>query len=308
MRTYRITWLLLLAATLLFMSGPAAAQMFNAASDFSPTSNPNGAWSYGWSSSRGADFNLVTVPINVCGVDDATGYFVCPGLDTWWRGYFDPPVVFHNGRADTIRTACCNPLPPGGFGLHPGFSGENAIVRWTAPAKGLYKVTATFSGLDTAGTTTDVAILHNGSQQLFAGNVSGYGSPSAQSYSGTVSVLAGDTIDFTVGYGADGTYDSDGTVLDAIIETEMQALIDDLTKLINSSNLSAQSKSLLLGYVQRIPAVINLLTPAQKQAAIQNLRNLITALKFAMSAHWIPAALGNQLINDANEAILVLSS
>jgi hypothetical protein len=117
-------------------------------------------------------------------------------------------VVYHNGTSiiETgypYPTGCCAPKPVGAPGLHPGTVGENAIVRWTAPANGLYKVTAKFSGQDyggQVGTTTDVADPHNG-VQLYAGNVVAFGSHYDQSFSGTVSVLAGDTIDFTVGYG-----------------------------------------------------------------------------------------------------------
>lgn len=37
---------------------PSFSAIFNVASDFSLTNNPNGAWRYGWSSSLGSSFNL----------------------------------------------------------------------------------------------------------------------------------------------------------------------------------------------------------------------------------------------------------
>ena len=86
----------------------------------------------------------------------------------------------------------------------------------------------------------------------------------------------------------------------------IQVLVSGLTNLINSSNLNSRVKTFLLAYVQQIPTLVNSLTPTQKQQAIQDLQNLIAGVKAAMSANQIPASLGNQLSNIANEAIAVL--
>ncbi|WP_199249738.1 hypothetical protein [[Phormidium] sp. ETS-05] len=51
--------IMLMAAFILGMTAkPSFSAVFNAASDFSLTNNPNGAWRYGWSSSLGSNFNL----------------------------------------------------------------------------------------------------------------------------------------------------------------------------------------------------------------------------------------------------------
>ena len=51
--------IMLMAAFILGMAAkPSFSAIFNAASDFSPTNNPNDAWRYGWSSSLGSNFNL----------------------------------------------------------------------------------------------------------------------------------------------------------------------------------------------------------------------------------------------------------
>ena len=301
MRRHRISGLLLLVATLLSMSGLAAAQTYNAASDFSASQNPTPkGWSYGQTTSRGS---LPFLPFLV-------NYSTYDGLDIW-TNY--GTIVFHNATTTIVKHDCCNPLPPGGLGLHPGYFGENAVVRWTAPAKGLYKVTATFSGLDfggQTGTTTDVAVLHtgsNGTTQLFAGDIVGFGCHDAQSFSGTVSVLAGDTIDFTVGYGGDGNFDSDGTVLDAVITAESQVLTTDVTNLISGSNLSQQQKSQLNALRS---AIVNSLASGNKTAAIRDLKTLVLDVGLLMwsTPSLVPAALGDRLITDANEAIAMLSS
>jgi hypothetical protein len=98
--------------------------------------------------------------------------------------------------------------------LHPGPGGEQSTVRWTAPSAGTYQVKGRFQGIDTGGTTTNVRILHKG-VQVQSGSVNGYGSQAAYDFS--VTVAAGDTIDFVVDYGSNLTYNSDSTGLTATI-------------------------------------------------------------------------------------------
>jgi hypothetical protein len=91
------------------------------------------------------------------------------------------------------------------------------MVRWTAPDDGVFSIAATFTGLDFIGpTTTDVHVLYDG-KSVFDGLVEGFGSVSAASFQGSLAVARGDTIDFTVGVGPDGTYDFDNTGLAAAI-------------------------------------------------------------------------------------------
>src|SRR5207249_9776544 len=95
--------------------------------------------------------------------------------------------------------------------LSSGKRGQYSVIRWTAPAAGTYAITGSFSGVDSA--TTDVAILH-GSNQLFSGNINGQGS--AAPFSFFESVQAGESIDFTVGFGGNGFF-NDATGLDVQI-------------------------------------------------------------------------------------------
>lgn len=182
----------------------ALVTSWDAAADFSATSNPNGAWSYGWSAARGSAFTLDTVATTVSGLNVWTS----PGNQV-------EPDVFFNGTTGTI-TPRTNPIPAGTLAFHPGPFGQNAVVRWTAPTAGSYNVQASFIGRDMAGpTTTDVAVLANG-KQLWAGEVTAY--LATQPFSaGPLNLNAGDTIDFTVGYGSDHTYFYDSTGLSAAI-------------------------------------------------------------------------------------------
>jgi len=207
-----------------------ASTTYDFNTDFSATSNPSGAWSYGWSTSRGSAFNLDQVEVVIAG-----------GLDQWRPfSQIELPAIAHNGTNMTITPACCDPIPPGATNLHPGPSGENCVARWTAPASGAYQVSAVFSGGDQAGTTTDVSVLKNSSTSLYVAEVTGFGPPSAQSYSGTVTVAVGDTIDFTVGFGTDGTYYSDGTYFTATITVAYSAQVQQPINLDGSSVFSVK--------------------------------------------------------------------
>jgi hypothetical protein len=208
----KIRWLLpalaLAAAGASVQPTSVAAQVtsWDAANDFSLTSNPNGAWSYGWSESRGSTFQMLS----------STEDYVGSGFDIWEESKDLPlPFVGHNGTS-TAAVFYTAVVPAGAMALHPGFFGENAIVRWTAPAAGTYSASATFIGRDSyAGTTTDVATLVRGTQ-VWTADVNGY--LDTRDYSSTSVVLAaGDTIDFTVGQGADGSYLYDTTGFSAQI-------------------------------------------------------------------------------------------
>jgi hypothetical protein len=204
-------------------SAPAFADAsYSAAADFSATSNPTGVWSYGWSAQRGSAFTLDTQRTNV------------GGADIWFEPRGDPvaPGVFHNGTNGTVNPYGTHPFAPGQLGLHPGPYGDNAVVRWTAPAFGTFDIAATFSGMDTGGTTTDVAVLRNGGE-LFSGLVNGY--QATRSFSGVVAVSAGETIDFSVGYGSNETYFGDMTGLDAVITEVPFASWQGRPWLVNSS-------------------------------------------------------------------------
>src|SRR5260370_12216767 len=132
-------------------SAAAQATSWAAAGDFSAASNPNGAWSYGWSAKRGSTFNLDTVETTVNGVN------------VWaYSATQVEPDVFHNGTNSTINPSGSNPIPAGTLAFHPGPLGQNAIVRWTAPSTGSYAISATFTGRDNVGfTSTDVAVFSN---------------------------------------------------------------------------------------------------------------------------------------------------
>ena len=176
------------------------------ARDFSVAVNPSPRWSYGSEPFRGGAFTLFSGP----------GRNV-QGMDNWPANTL--PIVGHNPTGGTVQQAT-NFTPSGKLNLHPGSAGENAVVRWTAPSTASYRITGNFTGLDSSyPTTTDVAILHNNNAgaPLFTGNVNSYNVP--LTFSVDVNATAGDTVEFTVGYGTNGNFSGDATGLDALVTT-----------------------------------------------------------------------------------------
>jgi hypothetical protein len=202
MLTLIVPTLLCLAAVAL----PSAALAYSAAGDFSTSSNPNGVWSYGWSTTLGSAFNLSS--------SNTTSY-AGDGLGGWLSALSPDgsPLVLHNGTLNPITTQNST-FQPGQLALGPGFFLQYSVLRWTAPSSGTFSIAATFSGLSSLGDSSAVNILHDG-VSIFASNV--IGTPSPTSYSGNQNIIAGDTIDFTVGVGSDESYDEDLTALSASI-------------------------------------------------------------------------------------------
>jgi hypothetical protein len=184
-------------------AGPASTQVqYDAVKDFSITANPNGVWTYGWTSSLGSPLTPYTV----------TDTSSVPGTSFWQARNGDAPELAHN---DTGVLICASTstwcIPPNDLLLHPGPNGEYSVVRWTAPSSGTIMITGVFEGLDRVGpTSTDVHVLHNSSRSLLRGPINSYRQPLA--FSGILlRVAAGDTVDFAVGFGSNGNYYYDST-------------------------------------------------------------------------------------------------
>jgi len=195
---YQVRGMIIGLVTLLSSTPAAQAAIFDAAADFSASDNPNSVWSYGWSETLGSAFHLYT--------DKGKDSF---GNDVW----YDSPhaqFVVHNGTGTVTSIWQVDQL---GFG--PGQNNTYSVIRWTAPSTEIYTITASFGAAD--NTTSDAHLQSNGNS-LFQGDINGFGS-AVQFSPTTIAINAGDTIDFTVGWGANGNINSDNTSLSATIST-----------------------------------------------------------------------------------------
>jgi hypothetical protein len=173
---------------------------------FSAVNNPTGPWTYAWETALGLESSFR--------LDFAVPPFF-PGLDPWTGGVSADlsPQLTHNHTANTIQIGTVSWVP-GEIFMHPGPHGELSVLRFTAPAAGVYTLTATFTPRDVTPGGTDVHVLLNG-VSLFNGATGSAGGASFTS--APLTLQAGDRVDFAVGFGANGTYNNDGTGLKATI-------------------------------------------------------------------------------------------
>jgi hypothetical protein len=208
----------LLFLLLVFGAGSSACAgvIYSAAADFSVASNPNGVWSYGTTGTTltGPLTLYATQKNGMGGVPDWNGW---QGTQPMFGDNF--PLVGKNFGA-TSEASADIVLLAGQLAEHPAPDGAYAVVRFTAPTAGTFLLNAVFEGREFQGqeraTNTDVHILLNG-VALFNGAVIGFGPSSDQSFATTLSLSAGDRVDFSVGFGSDHNFLGDTTALDATL-------------------------------------------------------------------------------------------
>ncbi len=186
----------------------------DAAVHFSPTQNPAGNWTYGWTAQLASTFTPYLLHSNV----QTT-------LQVWdlTLGTLTPSVFLNTGNATTIYGGNFT-MPAGSLGFYPGASNEHSIVRWTAPVTARYAIDALFTGLCGANaspvTTVSVTVLINGSVQI-GKTINTNGGPNAVPFVQAHNQLnAGSIVDFIVDYGNNGNNAADATGLRAAITTE----------------------------------------------------------------------------------------
>jgi hypothetical protein len=174
---------------------PAEAITYDAAADFEAGwlagTNPNGVWSYGYSSTLGGTVTLYSSRI--------------PGADSPNQQMWISPAV-----------NCCVASPSVGFNNGPAFDDGNVAqaanqillvssvnqnlvtnLVFTAPASGIYSLNSTFYG-DQRGIGVGVDVLMNGSS-LFNSTVTSFGQQTP--FNTDLSLAAGDTVTFAVSQG-----------------------------------------------------------------------------------------------------------
>lgn len=211
--------------TTMALAPTAYASSFDAATDFSLGSNPNGVWSYGYSSTLGGPFTPDIITKTTTAGNNNFSSWQGNDMSCGFCGPEIFPLVVKN-TASTEQVTGTVDLLAGELALHPAANGEFAIVRFTAPTAGLFTIASTFEGRDVGGpqsptgTTTDVHVLLNNAP-LFTGEVTGFGATSDQSFSPPLPLplSAGDTLDFVVGVGVDRNFFDDLTGLSATIST-----------------------------------------------------------------------------------------
>jgi hypothetical protein len=187
--------------------------VYDLVADFSTTTNPKGAWSYGYISPGelpdthtfktygwSGDF------FNFWANEELKGLFawrvpIPPGTPA---GRDNPLGIYKN-----ISTAKVSIYEPGELALHPG-SGFYSAVCWTSPRTANYSIIGDFRGLDPKPTSTDVYIALN-EKILWSDFVNDDHRP--HQFGLTESISKGDRVYFIVGYGSNKSILNDTTGL-----------------------------------------------------------------------------------------------
>jgi hypothetical protein len=189
---------------------------FDLSTDFSPTFNPAGAWSYGYKSTLGGSFSLfqyrkVGYAENGVPVDF---WEYQPGMASCiWRN--DSSSASMGGGGTELYAPGTVVIHPG-QGLSSSTIPEFGVARLTIPigASGIYTLQTsehTYLSNPAISGDCDFHVLKNG-VSLFDQAMAG---GSSTSFAATLTLVAGDTIDFAVGRGADGSGDASGIVISA---------------------------------------------------------------------------------------------
>lgn len=190
----------------------------NVSDQFSLTNSPNGVWTYGWQQQLGGaliPYDNLSNPAAAISMWNMQGDAGAGIAGLVWKNTTAQPCDLWGWTE------------PGQVCLHPGPADQKAVVRWTARAGGRLRINAVFSGQNPSGDSADVRVLKN-EASLYSSYVSGFAGRSSnnfadrfganpiRTYKGETDVVAGDVIDFCVGYGGNG-YSCDLTGLDASI-------------------------------------------------------------------------------------------
>ncbi len=188
---------------LLLVPRAAVAQSWSAAADFekgwTAKTNPNGVWSYGYSSDLTSPITLydqtlqdkeLTGP-NAQGINGPNAqYWLSPAVDvltTPAAEYNDGPA-YNDGNIDFLANE---------FLLLSGVGGQYSDLVFTAPAAATYSIVSEFRGAQyTIGTV--VGVVANG-EVLFSSKVTSV--DQLVPFNTEVSLKAGDTLVFSVGPG-----------------------------------------------------------------------------------------------------------
>jgi hypothetical protein len=206
------TGLLVLIAVAAY-SQPSLATTYNPATTFEAGwvsgSNPNGVWSYGYSSSLGGPVTLYTAQVPGADSPSQQQMWIAPSVNCCVAS---PSVGFNNGPAfndnNVAQAADQIDIVSAVANVNPGFITD---LVFTAPVSGNYSLTSSFIG-DQYGVGVGVDVLED-SSVLFSSSVTSFGQ--VVPFNTILTLAAGNTVTFAVVQGSG----SQNTGLDVSLTT-----------------------------------------------------------------------------------------
>lgn len=211
MKLLRGTIFTIIAALTTVLTSSAQIATYNLSADYSTNQNPSGVWSHGYFTNITSRFVAFS---NLQRVDYGNG----AAEMRWNRGNDTFPWVvrfyFNTGTSDGGQGV----YPPGTvlvFGGSPGSSADYGVVRFTAPSNGNYTVNVGVTNYLNGPSSgdTDFHVRVNGAAYLS----NALPTTIATNYSFTTNLLAGGTIDFATGRGADNSLFGSGLKIGSVI-------------------------------------------------------------------------------------------
>jgi hypothetical protein len=212
-----------LAAPFAVQAAPAPYQnsweiagQFNPDNNITSATNASEVWTYGYTDA--ADCSGPVIPFaNKAQNANSAGRPV----SFWSRGpnattnTNDLPMV---GQSEGATQAAPLRYAPQGITMHPGSKGECAVVRFTAPQEGKYRMMGRFwaQNITAGGSNVSASVTKNGVIIDPAMTITAPSGPSNNPFAWTGALAAGDTIDFRVG--ANGSFLNDSTGLHGYLE------------------------------------------------------------------------------------------
>ncbi len=192
------------------------AGQFNPTNSIGAATNPFEVWTYGYT--EAADCSGAVIPFGNKGQNpNVAGRPV----SFWSRGpngssnTADLPMV---GQSEGATQLTPLRYAPQGMTLHPGSRGECAVVRFTAPQAGTYRMMGRFwaQNVTAGGTNVSTSVVKNGGIIDAAMTITAPSGASNNPFAWSGTLAQGDTIDFRVG--ANGSFLNDSTGLHGYIE------------------------------------------------------------------------------------------
>ena len=180
------------------ISAAAVAADYDISTDFSPTSNPSGSWSYGAKTNLSGDF----VPYEIKGTTAISGV----PIEYWQLVAAQEPTIYRNGTAATASFGSSLNIPPGTVWMFGGINSSPfayGTIRFTVPTgeSGTYIVETDVAPAYDGGPQgdTDYHVVKNGAELFgqFLAPIERTG------YTNALALAGGDVLDFMIGRGAD---------------------------------------------------------------------------------------------------------
>ena len=149
--------------------------------------------------------------------DNKTGTSLPDGMEVWCTETYLEPNILHNAANGPISFADSH-WQAGQLSLHPGTGGEYAVLKWTSPKDGEYKLSAEFDGLAAKPTTSDVHVIV-GAKSIFDDFINVNGKGNHTEFGQTLKLAKGATVDVAVGIGNKDPY-SDTTGVKLVIKSD----------------------------------------------------------------------------------------